>query len=85
MADYYSHKDPRQKGDQYLDHESGSHFGWIWAIILVVALVALVALGSSGGGEGTAADGATPAAADATASGTTSIDAPAASAAPVSE
>lgn len=76
MADYYSHRDPRQKGDQYLDYDTGSNTGWIWAIVVLVALVGLFALGSSGGGDGAAIDGVTPAATD-----PSSIEAPTAPAA----
>ena len=61
MADYYSHRDPRNKGDQYLDYDTGSGVGWVWAIVVLVAIVALIALGSSGGGESTGAEGAEPA------------------------
>ena len=62
MADYYSHNDPRRKGnDQYLDYETGSGAKWIWAGIVLVAFVALIALGSTGGGP--APDGEAPAAA----------------------
>ena len=88
MADYYSHRDPRQKGDQYLDYETGSGLGWIWAIVVLVAFVALIALGVSGGGDGTTADGATAAGADATApvaADSSTIEAPAATTAPASE
>ena len=61
MADYYSHNDPRRKGnDQYLDYETGSGAKWIWAIIVLIAFVALIALGSSGGAP---TDGAAPVAA----------------------
>ena len=62
MADYYSHNDPRRKGnEQYLDYDGGSGAKWVWAGIALVALVALLALGSTGGGvpaDGTAAVGA---------------------------
>lgn len=58
MADYYSHNDPRKKGNQqYLDYDTGSGAKWIWAVIVLIAFVALIALGSSGGaptGEGAA-------------------------------
>lgn len=65
MADYYSHRDPRQKGDKYLDYDTGSGAGWIWAIVVLVAFVALIALGTSGGVvDGTATDGTAPAATD---------------------
>ncbi len=60
MADYYSHNDPRRKGnDQYLDYDTGSGAKWIWAGIVLVAFIALIALGSSGGG--TVTEGAAPA------------------------
>ncbi len=67
MADYYSHNDPRRKGnDQYLDYDTGSGAKWIWAGIVLVAFIALIALGSSGSGpvatDGVATtDGAAPA------------------------
>lgn len=79
MADYYSHRDPRKKGDQYLDYDTGSGAGWIWAVIVVLAFIALLVLGTSGGNEGTATDAATPAAAG----DTSSIDAPATATTPV--
>ncbi len=81
MSDYYSHRDARQKGDQYLDYDTGRGAGWIWAVIILVAVVALVGLGATGGtGDGTATDAVVPAAAD-----TSSIDGPAADVAPVGE
>lgn len=61
MADYYSHNDPRRKGnDQYLDYDTGNGAKWIWAAIVLIAFVALIALGSSGGAPVT--DGTSPAA-----------------------
>jgi|GEM_PF-6515298 hypothetical protein len=55
MADYYSHNDPRKKGDgHYPDVHKGSSASWIWALIVLVAVVALIALGASGGGDTTA-------------------------------
>lgn len=75
MADYYSHRDPRNKKDQqYLDYNTGGGAGWVWAGVILVAIVALIALGSTGGGE-TEATGTSPAAA---------VEAPAPTA-PVSE
>ena len=66
MADYYSHNDPRRKGnDQYLDYDTGSNAKWIWAGIVLVAVVALIAIGSSGGGTVTS-DGAPAAISDQT-------------------
>ena len=77
MADYYSHRDPRQKGDQYLDYDTGRGAGWIWAIVVLVAVVALIALGTTGGtGDSTAGMPAADA---------SSIDVPATATAPVSE
>lgn len=59
MADYYSHNDPRRKGnEQYLDYDTGSGGKWIWAVIILVAFVALIALGSTGSGP--VPDGAAP-------------------------
>ncbi|MCG6885246.1 MAG: hypothetical protein LJE62_15970 [Silicimonas sp.] len=61
MADYYSHNDPRRKGnEQYLDYDTGSGAKWIWGGIVLVAIFALLALGSTGGGV--PADGAATAA-----------------------
>ena len=46
MADYYTHNDPRRKGnDQYIDEYSGGSAKWIWAAIVLIAFVALIALG----------------------------------------
>ena len=64
MADYYSHNDPRRKGnDQYLDYDTGGSAKWIWAAIFLVAFIALITLGSSGGApvaDGTAPGAETP-------------------------
>ncbi len=84
MADYYSHNDPRRKGnDRYLDYDTGSNAKWLWAGIVLVAVVALIAIGSSGTGTVTS-DGA-PAAIGDQATGTTpaGTDAPALETAPV--
>ena len=45
MADYYSHNDPRRKGnDQYLDYDTGSGAKWVWAIIVPEAAPATPAV-----------------------------------------
>lgn len=84
MADYYSHNDPRRKGnEQYLDYDTGGGAKWIWAGILLVAFIALILLGSMGSGTVTTSDGAAPAAiSDGTAPAATAETAPVA---PVTE
>lgn len=50
MSDFYSYRDPQKPGQQqYMDYDTGTGAGWIWAIVVLVALVALVAIGMSGG------------------------------------
>lgn len=77
MADYYSHNDPRRKGnEQYLDYDTGGSAKWIWAVIVLIAFVALIVLGST---SNVPTDGAAPAAVP------QADTAPAAPAAPVTD
>lgn len=66
MADYYSHNDPRRKGnDRYIDDYAGTSNNWIWAALIFVAFVGLIVLGSTGSSTVTT-DGAAPAVTDQT-------------------
>ncbi len=65
MSDYYSHQDRHRQNqtNDYYDSVGSGGTVWLWVGIFLFALVALLAAVFSGGGEGTAPEGAAPAAA----------------------